>query len=405
MTTGPLNSAAQSDAPLVGGVYNVTLPTPEDKQGCALQVDANGNLKVNVVIGGSSSPNINITQVGGVATGVGNPLFVELSDGTQALGTISNPLFVTGGGGGTQYTDQTNETAGAFIGTAALGYNGTKVVALRMDASNNLLVNLNTALPAGTNVIGHVIIDSGSISATQGTSPWVVSGAISFTAPQHVIVDSGAVTVSGTVAVSSVGGTVSVTQGTSPWVVSLASTTITGTVAVTQSTSPWVISGSISFAAPQHVIVDSGIIAATQSGIWTVGISTGQKIEVYDGTNTATVKAASTAALASDTALVVTEPGSTTTGACANTAVTSTSSAVLAANTARRELIIVNTDIVAVYLGLGQTPTASAYHVVLKPCSTAHDGSGGSFVSDLFKGAVNAIVASTGGHVSVTELT
>ena len=46
-----------------------------------------------------------------------------------------------------------------------------------------------------------------------------------------------------------ISGTVTALQGTSPWVVSLASTTITGTVAVTQSTSPWVISfiiGSVS---------------------------------------------------------------------------------------------------------------------------------------------------------------
>jgi hypothetical protein len=77
----------------------------------------------------------------------------------------------------------------------------------------------------------------------------------------------------------------------------------------------------------------------------------------------------------------------------------------LAANTARREFIIVNTDVVVLYIGLGQTPTATAYHLALKPCSTAHDGTGGSYVSDLWKGTVNAIAASTTGHVAVTELT
>ena len=40
-------------------------------------------------------------------------------------------------------------------------------------------------------------------------------------------------------------GTVTALQGTSPWVVSLTSTTITGTVAVTQSTSPWVVAGNL----------------------------------------------------------------------------------------------------------------------------------------------------------------
>lgn len=57
---------------------------------------------------------------------------------------------------------------------------------------------------AGTSVV------AGIVSATQGTSPWIVAG------------------------------TVSATQGTSPWVVSAAA------VGVTQSTSPWVISGAVS---------------------------------------------------------------------------------------------------------------------------------------------------------------
>jgi len=48
-------------------------------------------------------------------------------------------------------------------------------------------------------------------------------GSVSFPVPQHVIVDS---------------GSVGVTQGTSPWVVS-------GTVTANQGTSPWVVSGSV----------------------------------------------------------------------------------------------------------------------------------------------------------------
>lgn len=143
----------------------------------------------------------------------------------------------------------------------------------------------------------------------------------------------------------------------------------------------------------------SGTITANQ----TIGVAGFGKIT--DGTNTAAVKAASVAALATDPALVVTTSGSTTAGAPANTAVTSTSSVILAANTARREVMITNTDVVAVYIAFGQTPTATAYHIVLRPCTVAHDGSGGSFVSDIFKGAINAIVASTSGHVSVVELT
>src|SRR5208282_2733695 len=69
-----------------------------------------------------------------------------------------------------------------------------------------------------------------------------------------------------------VSGTVTANQGTSPWVVTLTSTTITGTVAVTQSTSPWVVSGSGNFTVVQptgsnlHVVVDTApTTAVTQS--------------------------------------------------------------------------------------------------------------------------------------------
>jgi hypothetical protein len=76
------------------------------------------------------------------------------------------------------------------------------------DGAGNLNVKVNSPLPAGTNVIGHVIVDSGTITANQGTSPWVVS-----------------------LTSTTITGTVAVTQSTSPWVVSLTSTTVTNTVA------------------------------------------------------------------------------------------------------------------------------------------------------------------------------
>jgi hypothetical protein len=106
---------------------------------------------------------------------------------------------------------------------------------------------------------------------------------------RNIKVDSsGNIYVGGTVSVTgsvSVSGTVGVTQSTSPWVVSLASTSITGSVAVTgtfwQATQP--VSGTVSvsnFPATQ---------AVTQSGSWTVGLSSGSnlvgQVEVSDGTN------------------------------------------------------------------------------------------------------------------------
>jgi len=174
-------------------------------------------------------------------------------------------------------------------------------------ASGEAKVTVNTALPAGTNVIGHVITDSGSTTAVTGTvaatqsGTWNinnVSGTVSLPTGASTsanqtngnqktqIVDGSGNVISSTsnslnVNVTNtepISGTVTSNQGTpntlaNAWPVelsdgtnllgtsahpvridptgtttqpvSLASTTITGTVAVTQSTSPWVVSGTV----------------------------------------------------------------------------------------------------------------------------------------------------------------
>jgi len=108
---------------------------------------------------------------------------------------------------------------------------------------------------------------------TQGTIPWVVAPHGSAN-PWPI---SGAVTVSGTVAVTQntspwvVSGTVTANQGTSPWVVS-------GTVIANQGTSPWTVDGTVNAAqsgAWTVAATQSGAwtVAATQSGAWTVSAS------------------------------------------------------------------------------------------------------------------------------------
>lgn len=86
-------------------------------------------------------------------------------------------------------------------------------------------------------------------------------------------------------------------------------------------------------------------------------------------------------------------------------AVGTSSGSILATNAARKEAIIVNTGTTILYLGLGQVPTNTAYHIALAACTIANDGSGGTFVSDLWKGAINAISSAVSGAVVVTELT
>lgn len=76
---------------------------------------------------------------------------------------------------------------------------------------------------------------------------------------------------------------------------------------------------------------------------------------------------------------------------------------ILEANSDRKEIIIQNVSAVVVYIGLGFQPTATSYSVALQQCGATHDGTGGVYVSDNWKGAVYAIGAIAGGLVAITE--
>lgn len=101
---------------------------------------------------------------------------------------------ITSFGGGTQFAD--NAASGATpTGTLSMGWDSgaSKVRALKVDASQNLNVNVNAALPAGTNVIGHVINDAssaviGHVITDSGSVATVTQGtAAAVTAPWYVI--------------------------------------------------------------------------------------------------------------------------------------------------------------------------------------------------------------------------
>jgi hypothetical protein len=362
----------------------------------------------------------------------GNLRVILNTETTKVIGTVNqgtSPWAVS---------DTTGNASLASLASAVSAYGSPASPVLQVEVMNPLTVTFTES----------------SIGVTQVTSPWVVNGAVTVsgtatTTPAASTVQGvSGLTGTATSKINSVfvaladntnattlgvmGTAVATSVYALPVMAGLQAavggtqTTLTGTgtslnvnltnssVAVTQSTSPWVVSdtatatiasavtNAASPAEPRMRICGAGLAGQADTDVVTIqGIANGVAVPV----SIATVKPASTAALATDAALVVTEPGSTTAGACANTAVTSSSSAVLAANTARREVTVVNTDVVVVYLGLGQVPTATTYHVALSPCATAHDGTGGSYISDVWKGAINAIVASTGGHVAVTEMT
>lgn len=104
-----IGGTAATTSDLAGGIYNATVPTLTTGQQAAVQLDASGNLKVNIAAGASS---------GGTSSAFGSAF---PTNGTAIGGKYS----------------------GNMIGLAA-------------DSVGNLQVNLQTPIPAGTNAIGSV---------------------------------------------------------------------------------------------------------------------------------------------------------------------------------------------------------------------------------------------------------
>ena len=233
------------------GVIGATAPTSADFLGV---IDGSGKLRGV----GASNP-VRVDPTGTTSQPV--ELFDSSGNGISSTTGYLNVYIQGGGSGGTQYTDLTAETAGAFTITAAGLYNGTDVVGLRGDASNNLYVNLHTALPAGTNVIGHVIVDSGAITASIAASQTIAvtnTGTFAVQAAQTTaanlnatVVGTGTFAVQATIAAgTAVIGHVIVDSGTI--------TTVSAVTAITNA----LPAGTNVIG---HVIVDSGTITTVSA--------------------------------------------------------------------------------------------------------------------------------------------
>lgn len=160
-------------------ISNLTFPVPnyvlpfKDVNGRATQVqlDASGNLPITASISGADGAILDGANSAIRASVLDltntNPLTVAITDGS------GNQITSFGGTGGTS-----SSFASTFpsTGTAIGATDGTNMQPLKVDGSDNLLVKVNAALPAGTNVIGHVITDTGSTTAVTGTV--TVSGTV-----------------------------------------------------------------------------------------------------------------------------------------------------------------------------------------------------------------------------------
>lgn len=93
-----------------------------------------------------------------------------------------------------------------------------------------------------------------TVTAKQGTTPWVVSGGVAITNTATVNQGTNPWVISGGVAITT---SATVNQGTTPWVIS-GGTAITNTPTVNQGTNPWNISGGVAITNTPTVVANQG---------------------------------------------------------------------------------------------------------------------------------------------------
>jgi len=86
------------------------------------------------------------------------------------------------------------------------------------------------------------------------------------------------------------------------------------------------------------------------------------------------------------------------------TSISDTAGVILYKNPKRKGFSVQNTGLTTIKLTFGATlPTQTVYHVSLKACTVANDGSGGYYVDDCWIGPVGGISSVAGGTCVVTE--
>src|SRR5260370_7873619 len=96
MSSGPLGSSKPTQAVTVGGVFNIGAPVPNDSQACALQLDVNGNLLVNIASGGSGGSNPSVGVDNAAAPTSSTQVGTQDAGGKLQAVSAANPLPITG---------------------------------------------------------------------------------------------------------------------------------------------------------------------------------------------------------------------------------------------------------------------------------------------------------------------
>lgn len=200
--------------------------------------------------------------------------------GTAASGSADsgNPIKT----GGIFNTTQPIVTNGQRVDNQSTA-RGAQIVATGVDVFN---VTVNAALPAGSNVIGHVVTDSGSTTVVTGTVAVTQSGNWSVRNQDG----------SGN-AITSTGNALDINIKTSSITlpVSLTSTTVTGTVAVTQS-GAWTTVVTQPTGTNLHAVLDSGTLTTITNAVTVAQATAANLNATVVGTGTFAVQAAQSGA-------------------------------------------------------------------------------------------------------------
>lgn len=371
--------------------------------------------------GGSSSANASVglngvtaptssTEVAGVnPSGNLQPLQTDASGNlltltTPATGSVQHVIVDSSALPTGAATQTTLATVSTTLGSILLDMtNGTQITQVsNFPATQPVSGTVTVVQPTGTNL--HTVIDSSALPTNASTSALQTTGNTSLAS-----IDSKTPALGQQLAAAS-----------SPVVLTAAQlTTLTPltSVAVTQATA----------ANLNATVVGTGTFAvqAAQSGAYnitnitgTVSLPTGaatsanqtngtQQAKITDGTNLATIKAASTASVTTDTSLVVAiSPNSNTVrqAGTATSAITSVSGSVttvqlLASNAARKGAAFYNDSASVLYLKLGVTASTTSYTVQLVA---------GAYyelpTTIVYTGEIDGIWTSAVGAVRITEL-
>ena len=172
--SGPLNAARPTTSQPVAATYNTTTPAPVPQQACALQCDNEGNLLVNVVMGGGSG-NASVGPTGSPVPSDATYIGAETPGGVLAGLQVDADGYlevnvVTGGGsnGSVSATGSAVPADATYVGAYTPGGN---LAGLLVDADGYLEVNVVTG--GGSNASIGTIGVTAPTSATQvgGTNP------------------------------------------------------------------------------------------------------------------------------------------------------------------------------------------------------------------------------------------